>query len=278
MRRALLIATCLAGGLLAAPQRGAADIVSGTGIIAHWSFNTDFSDVSGHGHDGVNSNTDGNLYGGVGNTLAVTTADSTFGGGCLTSGDDWNCVIFPAINLHSSPGYTISAWIKNGRNRKNGDAVFIGNEAASNSYLAYDSSYGGLRVLTTGYTNDFGLGLTTEDAGVWHHIVVTVDPVAGVKAYEDGVQKYSGTNGQNHQNNMVVSAIAGGYSTHNAGPTSSSNMDWYGLIDEVWLCNGVASQAQVLELMTYNSLPEPATLALLGLGALSLRRRRRKTA
>jgi hypothetical protein len=266
MRRTLLIVAVVAGSMACAAQDGMAS------VIAHWSFDSNFSDATGT-YNGVNSSTDtsaNTLAAGV--VAAPVGGAAPFGGGCLYTGEDYNYVKLPStISLSATTGYTISLWVNNFRTGNNQDSIPIGDQNNTQNFLAYDSAYNGLRVRMSNQSDNFAF-TPTEDAGAWHHLVVSVDPATGVTVYRDNVSK--GTNGA--KNTMTINAIGFGYS--NLGQSTPAMMDWYGNIDEVWLFDQSVTAEQVSNLFTYNALvaPEPATLALLGVGSLLAMRRRRK--
>jgi hypothetical protein len=236
-------------------------------VIAHWSFDSDFTGIDGSGNtiNSVNSNTDASA-----NTLAVTAAAAKFGGGGLYSGDDWNYVKLPSnITLNATTGYTIAFWYNNYRNVNNQDMIIMGDNSQTNNFVAVDQAYGGVRVRMSGTSDNFNL-TPNEDTGTWHQMVISVSPATGVTLYQDNVSK--GTQGG--KANLIVNSIADGYNNH-----AAYNMDWYGMMDEVWMFSGTLTTEERGNLYAMNNIvaPEPATLVLLGLGGvMTLLRRRRK--
>ncbi len=279
-RRAAWAGLFVVACLLIAAQQASAAIIPPT--VAHWSFDSTINGVDGSGNPIACTNSGNDTSA---NTLAISSSftDSTgtatppFGGGFLYTGEDYNYVELPStITLSATTGYTISLWYRQFRSVNNQDAIPIGDQTNTQNFLAFDSAYNGLRVRMSNTSDNFTFS-PTEDAGVWHQCVVSVDPTTGVTVYKDGalIGTVAG------KANMTINAIGFGYSS--LTQSAPALMDWYGEIDEVWLFGGPVTTTQVTNLYTYNSLtapgttPEPATLALLGLGAaLTLRRRRRQ--
>jgi hypothetical protein len=119
----------------------------------------------------------------------------------------------------------------------------------------------------TDYTGDTG---TWTDDGLWHHVVITYDSTgSGVvkDLYVDGYLRSSlvGPNDLRYDaTQLIIGAEGGIYWCGNL---------LVGAIDEFAVYEGILSAEQVYA--HYAAAPEPATLALLGLGGLALIRRRR---
>ena len=182
--------------------------------VGHWSFDSNFNGVDGSGNAIVctNSNSDASA-----NTLAIDsiltdstgTATPPFGGGFLYTGEDYNYVELPlTITLSATTGYTISLWYRQFRSVNNQDAIPIGDQTNTQNFLAFDSAYNGLRVRMSNTSDNFTFS-PTEDAGVWHQCVVSVDPTTGVTVYKDGalIGTVAG------KANMTINAIGFGYSS-----------------------------------------------------------------
>jgi len=100
--------------------------------------------------------------------------------------------------------------------------------------------------------HDFSATVDTN----WHHYVLTGNG-AGFKAgkfeaYIDGVKQ---TSPSTKSTAFTFNAIGTGY----------TNLDFVGQIDELWVFDEVIDQATVTSLMNTNAVPEPSSLALLGL-------------
>jgi len=126
-------------------------------------------------------------------------------------------------------------------------------------------------------------GYTTPNWDIWYHIVTTCDSTGLAVIYLDGAANMT----QQVLADSIVDKGDGGYnlavgigiyanSDYTPGGTSTSSAYSHdGLIDEVAIWDRALTPAQVAYIYNYG-VPEPATLALLGLGSLSLLYRKRK--
>ena len=93
--------------------------------------------------------------------------------------------------------------------------------------------------------------------GKWSHLAYVADPASGVTVYLNGYPV-----GTNPNYIPLPRGVIGGLDTANM------------LLDEVVLYDRVLSPNEVLGHAAGVGIPEPATLALVGIGLLVLRRRR----
>lgn len=200
-------------------------------------------------------------------------------------------------NVNSLPGFGSAAHFSGGGVVEVGNPAEIGGLTNGFSIAAWinPEQLGGVRRIfskdRTGGTGGFGFGLTGDElrfttygvrdyntsgvdilTGEWQHVAVVFDPDNTAHFYLNG---------------ELMQSIAGPGPANPAGTGSFfigsdvlASEDFAGLIDEVTIWDGVLTSDLVLAHLTGTLrmavIPEPATLGLLGLGALGLATRRRR--
>jgi hypothetical protein len=181
-----------------------------------------------------------------------------FDGGADGTDDYVDCTSNPAFDM--TTGLTMSAWV-------NGAGWVMSNNGAANlSYGMFVSGAGTLTVgLNLGSWGDRGWSTGTVGAG-WHHVAVTYDAVAGGALYIDGDPNGTFAAGGNivTQPGPLTIGWEGGWSSQR----------WSGDLADVGLWD-VALHPNDIKNIYNKGVPEPATIALLGLGGVALLRRRR---
>lgn len=241
-------------------------------VIAHYSFDSDYTDSAGS-----NDLTSG---GGDGDSIVGA---SQFGGGSLqldSDQDTWLYVPTDSSAFDVGDGdFAVSLWY-----RANVD-FFAGGYWVNFGHSSFDTGYSvaqtndGSDPVAGGWMQDGNNGFVfapaaTNDAQVFHHVVYQRNG-DDAEIYYDGVlmDTTSGVDNVNLDASANHAFTVGARNVANDGTGGGFAHD--GNIDEVWVLNRALSQDEITSLYQSNLIPEPATMALMGLGvAIVLRRRR----
>lgn len=236
-------------------------------VVGHWSFDSDYTDVSGNGLDGTM--VDVTTIGDSG--ITTTAGEFQFGGGALnlTSDKDYIALSSTQTMVTDADGYAFAFWAKNREVATQMGGMVVGDPNNTTDFFWIDDAFGGARWRSNASANTGDFATGAEDTA-WHHWAVVV---AGndVSVYLDG--SFHSTEAGEAGTDFNFAAIGDAYKS----VVSSQTFEYNGQIDEVWLFDAAIDAATVSSLHTTNVIPEPATIGLFGLTgiiALAVRRLR----
>ena len=229
-------------------------------LEAWYEFDADFSDTMGN-HDGVPN-------GGVG----IAPSGGVWGGAMTIDGAVGSYVVTTGWDLPTT--ITVAGWMHEesfADHPQDWYAPMVAVDAAwpFPLYLGpygYTTNYGGPPNVVHAIHNDTPWPGAIGGAlieGAWNHLAMTDDGVT-VKCFLNGVEVGSGPSTEGAPN-LTADILIGGWMQMAAYGCGSRD----GLIDDVRIYSHALTAEEVEAL-----IPEPATLALLGLGGLLLRRKR----
>jgi hypothetical protein len=300
--------TYLAGAFLAAASAGAAH----GAVVAHWSFDSgtlsnDGTNITAVGEQTGNHNASPGT-GGTGGTTGTSFVSAAFPlATSSVAGQHGQALRFAGNNFllfnnltelmaaSGAPNYTVSMWVKtetNGGTIGSGFAHLSnwGNQPSTNTTpTRFTYSWGPATATqmrgqtrsqaasgVTG-TDIYGRQITTggthNDAN-WHMYTWTFDTTSGaLSSYFDGtlVETFTATAANKTMANSN-SAVGGLGIKADSGAFLPAGV----VMDEVWVFNQILTGPEVMLLRTTNAIPEPTSLALLGLGGLALAARRKR--
>ena len=251
---------CLAVVILVLAGTVSADL--NNGLVAYYPFN-------GNADDSVGNN-NGTVYG------AQWTA-GYIDGALSFDGDGDYVEIADDDSLDLTGGATLAAWINtnslttwqgivgrwNFAGSPDKESILLDLGPDLDNKLWFWISTDGTDSTTTNVTSNLQLTNT------WYHVVATYDATT-MRLYVNGQEE----NSTPKSGNIFVSDTEWNIGACNYGGTPANNHQksfFNGLIDDVRIYDRALSSTEVTEL--YN-IPEPATLLLLGLGVVTLRRKR----
>jgi hypothetical protein len=232
----------LASLLLAGP--------AAAGVLAHYPFDTGFTDTSGNGRHGTL--TDVTTAGNSG--IASTSGSFRFGNGALNLSADRDYVAIPSHTFTSGSAYTIAFWARKSPSdtgdaanwdmvigQRNNDLHFIGLNDVNGTGMRWRGS-----AKTTNYQADFGV---TKD-NAWHHYALVASG-STLTLYVDGELFSSATD---KQTEFIIDTIGEAY-------VSTSDYDFNGQIDEVWIYDEALAATAVRSLFQSNDSTAPPAYA-----------------
>lgn len=244
----------------------------GDGLEAWWNFDDPdnlFHDASGNGNEPTSI---------VGNP---TQGTGIVGSGSLSlAGDGANgegAIINP--NIGAGADFTLSAWIKMDESdaglHRPRTMMYKQNGTLNTGWYFYTYSSNNrpiANVLNDSGNNFVGAEasntLPDEVAVNWNHTAFTYDSESEVGSFYINGQLTATETIPDYNPNTGTNLSIG-------LRTGAEDRGWHGELDELAVWDRVLSQGEIETLAGGAVIPEPGTLALLGVGALALMRRRR---
>jgi hypothetical protein len=243
-------------------------------LVHEWEFDNNVSDTSGSGNHGTVTGT----------TSYVSPVDDWNGGTGKAFGfdeatkiEDLNPTNLPTAMTGAysirGPQFSMNVYVKAASDNtfSSWDGIAGWGDYAAGAADRQLCSRGSTNAYFHGYIHNISKYCNWTNYG-WHMLTFTFDQTGytdfyGTEAmYVDGVQVHLAAN--NHFGDILDPDIVVGFDDRPSGGAY-----WKGAIDGYTVYNHGLSQADVTAL--YSRVPEPATIALLGLGGLVLLRKKR---
>ncbi len=257
-------------------------------IVAGYDFEGNFDDVSGFGLAAPATQA-GSTFFSYDDAGIVNDIDR---GSVLSLANGASLKIGPRHNAHSNNdpshvekldwtqngavngAYSMGAWIKTSTMGSSVNYVIAVGQGtgARMGQLGEDGNTAGFRGAWTSLNTSTGKKHSQKSQQTadfeWHHLAVTWDGTT-LTQYIDGAFAGSQSGGGTHTSGSTYDGP-----TIGAKPYHYDTGQYTGLIDDAYFANTAMTENEINFVMA-NGIPEPMTVALLGLGGLFLRRRKK---
>lgn len=236
-------------------------------VVAHYSFDTDYSLTSGS-YAGTLSEVENGT-----STVAAGSATNVFGDGAAAFSSDGSGSAYldmsTALNFAANDPWSVSFWVNFiGADVRAG--MILGDRTDTTNFIWRTNNTsqvpdGGIRYRSDTSANaEFSVNPALQ-TNVWEHWVIIHDGAGSMTAYQDNNAKPAEATTGLFQN---INTIGHAY--------TSSALSLNGFLDELYIFDEAIDPATVNSLFTSNAVPEPSTLALIGLIGMGLFMRRRR--
>lgn len=228
---------------------------SSAGVLAHYSFDTDYADSSGNARNGTLTDA-----GTIGNS-GIRSDDYRFGNGCLNLSTDRDYIVIPSKTFAAGEPWTMSFWARKTTSSKQWSMI-IGDRTNNNHFIGLGVGAGGQlsgQPLLTGLrwrgtdktaTTQADFASPAAQSTDWHHYAVSVAANGTITTYLDGALL------------GAVSEMSTNFTFNTIGEAySSTGFDMDGQIDEMWIHDETLSATQVAALYQKNDANAPLSFA-----------------
>lgn len=218
---------------------------AGASVWAHYSFDTNYADVSGNGQHGVLTD-----VGTPGNSgITSVSGNYKFGSGAMNFSTDRDYLAIPSKTFNSG-SYSIAFWAKKAPGDTGGAAdwdMVIGQRDNINFFVALNDVNGtGLRWRGSDRTADRQADFAVPKDYQWHHYALVASGTT-MSMYLDG-EFFGSKTGL--QTGFVLNTIGEAY-------TASAHYDFNGQLDEVWIFDESLDADAVRGLYESNTVSPP---------------------
>ena len=238
-------------------------------LVHEWELDNTLNDTSGSGNHGTLTGT-ATYVSPVDDWCSATGKAMSFNGSTVITDLTTSNIPIASTGVYSirSPSFSMNVFFKDTGAQPGWQGIggFGQYAAHQNRMLAtrYSST-----VYFNGYLDDISVGFGYGQVN-WHMVTVSFDQSTANPVYQTSKMYIDGSLYHSQAGRTLSNTVDDVYLGDHAW---ASVVGWSGLLDGFQIYNHVLNQTEVDAL--YTRIPEPATIALLGLGGLALLRRKR---